>query len=135
MSIIRDPDAYERFEQVVLVHGARFINDLAYADYIQNQLPEHEYLGEQIRAQLKYYPTVTREPFRNRGRITELLKSGKLCADLGLPDLDPEHDRVMICGSPSMLDDTVGELESRGFREGSSHDAAEYTIERAFAER
>ena len=135
MSIVRDPETYERFEHVVLVHGARYVKDLAYAEYIENELPAHEYLGEQVKAQLRYYPTVTREPFRNQGRITELMQSGKLCADLGLPGLDPEHDRMMICGSPSMLADTVTELEGRGFREGSSHEAAEFTIERAFAER
>ena len=134
MSVIRDPETYERFEHVVLVHGVRFQKDLGYSDYIQNELPQHEYLGEQIQTQLLYYPTVTREPFRNQGRITDLLASGKLCQDLNLPNLDPEHDRVMICGSPSMLSDTVTELESRGFSEGSSHAAAEYTIERAFAE-
>lgn len=135
MSIIRDPETYERFEELVLVHGVRFVKDLGYREYIEHELPAHEYLGEQVAAQLRYYPTVTREPFQNRGRITDLLKEGKLCADLGLPELDPEHDRVMICGSPSMLSDTVGELESRGFREGSSHAAADYTIERAFAQR
>jgi len=135
MSIIRDPDTYERFERVVLVHGVRFEKDLGYSDYIQRELPAHEYLGEQVKAQLRYYPTVTREPFRHRGRITDLLRSGKLCADLGHPELDAEHDRVMICGSPSMLSETVEELERRGFREGSSHAAADYTIERAFAER
>lgn len=135
MSIIRDPEIYDRFERVVLVHGVRFAKDLGYGHYIERELPAHEYLGEQVKAQLRYYPTVTREPFRNRGRITDLVKSGKLFADLGHPELDPEHDRVMICGSPSMLDDMVVELKSRGFREGSSHDAADYTIERAFAER
>lgn len=135
MSVIRDLDAYERFEQIVLVHGVRYVKDLGYKDYIQNELAHHEYLGDQVKSQLRYYPTVTREPFRNQGRITDLIQSGKLCADLGIPDLDPEHDRVMICGSPGMLSDTVTTLESRGFREGSSHDAAEYTIERAFAER
>ena len=135
MSIIRDPEVYERFERVVLVHGVRFAKELGYADYIERELPAHEYLGEQVKAQLRYYPTVTREPFRNQGRITDLVKSGKLCADLGHPELDPEHDRVMICGSPNMLGDMVVELERRGFREGSSHDAADYTIERAFAER
>ena len=135
MSIIRDPEVYERFERVVLVHGVRFAKELGYADYIERELPAHEYLGEQVKAQLRYYPTVTREPFRNQGRITDLVKSGKLCADLGHPELDPEHDRVMICGSPNMLGDMVVELERRGFREGSSHDAADYTIERAFAEQ
>jgi ferredoxin--NADP+ reductase len=135
MSMIRDPETYERFEHVVLVHGVRFVKDLGYSDYIQNELPQHEYLSEQVKNQLLYYPTVTREPFTNQGRITELLGSGKLSADVGLPSFDPEQDRVMICGSPEMLNDTVTLLESRGFREGSSHEAAEYTIERAFVEK
>jgi ferredoxin--NADP+ reductase len=88
-----------------------------------------------VQKQLHYYPTVTREPFENQGRITDLLQSGKLCADLGLPDLDPEHDRVMICGNPNMLGELVNCLETRGFQEGSSHEPAHYVIERAFVER
>lgn len=135
MSIIRDPDTYERFETVVLAHGVRFISDLGYTDYIRNELPNHEFIGEQVQNQLKYYPTVTREPFEHNGRLTELLDSGKLCADLGLPALDPEHDRALVCGGPSMLEDIVKLLESRGFKEGSSHEPAEYTIERAFVEK
>jgi ferredoxin--NADP+ reductase len=135
MSIIKDPDVYERFEHVILVHGVRFAKELGYSDYIRNELPQHEYLGEQIQKQLLYYPTVTREPFENRGRITTLLENGKLCADLGLPALDAEHDRVMICGSPGMLNDIVGLLESRNFSEGASHEQGHYTIERAFVEK
>ena len=135
MSIIRDPDTYERFETVVLTHGVRFISDLGYTDYIRNELPNHEFIGEQVKNQLKYYPTVTREPFEHNGRLTELLDSGKLCADLGLPPLDPEHDRALVCGGPRMLEDIVKLLEGRGFKEGSSHEPAEYTIERAFVEK
>jgi len=135
MSMIRDPETYERFEKVVLTHGVRYRNELAYADYIQRELPQHEYLGEQVQSQLLYYPTVTREAFENQGRLTDLLQSGKLVGDLGLPDLDPEHDRVMICGNPAMLDELVQLLEKRGFREGASHSPAHYTIERAFVEK
>jgi ferredoxin--NADP+ reductase len=135
MSIIRDPETYDKFEHVTIAHGVRYASELGYSDYIQNELPQHEFIGEQVQKQLHYYPTVTREPFRNQGRITDLLADGKLCRDLGLSDLDPEHDRVMICGSPSMLTDLVNLLESRGFREGSSHAPAEFTIERAFVER
>jgi ferredoxin--NADP+ reductase len=113
----------------------RYANELGYADYIRNELPQHEYIGEQVQKQLHYYPTVTREPFENSGRITDLLASGKLTRDIGLPELDPQHDRVMICGSPSMLGDLVSMLEARGFQEGSSHQPAHYTIERAFVER
>jgi ferredoxin--NADP+ reductase len=135
MSMIRDPETYERFEHVILAHGVRFANDLAYSDYIKNELPQHEYIGEQVRNQLRYYPTVTRESFENQGRITELLESGKMPQDLGFPALDPVNDRVMICGNPNMLGDLVKWLENRGFNEGSSHEAGQYTIERAFVER
>lgn len=135
LSIIRDPDTYEAYEQVVLAHGVRTVDELGYSEYIQHELPEHEYLGEQVREKLRYYPTVTREAFANQGRLTDLLRTGKLCRDLGLPDLHPEHDRVMICGNPSMLDELVQELEARGFVEGASHSPGDYTIERAFVER
>ena len=135
MSVIRDLDVYEQFEHVVLAHGVRVASELGYSDYIRHELPQHEYIGEQVRNQLRYYPTVTREQFENQGRLTELLDTGKLCADVGLPDLNPEHDRVMICGNPSMLGELVSWLEARGFREGKSHEAAHYTLERAFVER
>jgi ferredoxin/flavodoxin---NADP+ reductase len=135
MSIIRDPETYERYEHVVLVHGVRYAKELGYQDVIKRELPEHEYLGEQVKQQLRYYPTVTREPFENQGRITDLLESGKLCADVGLPALDPEHDRVMICGSPAMLNDLTAFLETRNFKEGATHEPGSYTIERAFVER
>jgi ferredoxin--NADP+ reductase len=135
MSIIRDPETYERFEHVIVTHGVRHVNDLGYSDYIKKELPQHEFIGEQVQKQLLYYPTVTREPFENQGRLTGLLESGKLCSDLGLPALDPEHDRALVCGGPRMLEDIVALLESRGFKEGSSHEPAEYTIERAFVEK
>jgi ferredoxin--NADP+ reductase len=135
LSIIRDPETYEQFEHVVLAHGVRVTEELGYAEYIKHELPQHEYLGEQVREKLRYYPTVTRESFENQGRITDLLHTGKLCADLGLPDLNPEHDRVMICGNPSMLDELVQELERRGFVEGSTHSPGDYAIERAFVEK
>jgi ferredoxin/flavodoxin---NADP+ reductase len=135
MSIIRDPETYEQYEHVILTHGVRFADELGYSDYIKNELPHHEYLGEQVRNQLRYYPTVTRESFENQGRLTDLLRTGKLCQDLGMPALDKEHDRVMICGNPSMLGELAKELESRGFEEGSTHDPGHFAIERAFVER
>jgi len=135
MSIIRDPDVYDRFESVAIAHGVRRISDLGYRDVIENELPRHELVGEQAQKQLLYYPTVTREPFRNQGRLTTLIENGKLFTDLGLPPLDPAHDRVMICGSPSMLNDLVTLLEDRGFTEGSSDGQGEYVIERAFVQK
>jgi ferredoxin--NADP+ reductase len=135
MSLIRDPDVYDRFEHVAIAHGVRRVSDLGYREYIENELPQHELVGDQVKQQLLYYPTVTREPFRNQGRLNDLMDSGKLSADLGLPPLDPQHDRVMICGSPSMLKDIVALLEARGFEEGSGEGQGQYVIERAFVEK
>ncbi|ROH88688.1 ferredoxin--NADP reductase [Stagnimonas aquatica] len=136
LSTIRDPETYERFEKVVLIHGVRMVNDLAYKDFIENELPKDEALGELVRNQLIYYPTVTREPFRNHGRLTELLDSDKLTADIGLPPLNPETDRAMICGSPGMLEDSRQLLDRRGFVV-SPHigTPGDYVIERAFVEK
>ena len=134
MSIIRDPETYEKFEQVVLVHGVRQVNELAYYEFITVDLPKHEFLGEMVSKQLRYYPTVTREPFKNRGRITDLIASGKLEADLGLPKLNPAEDRVMICGSPEMLRDLKRMMEERHFVEGNTSTPGDFVIERAFAE-
>lgn len=135
MSLIRDPDVYERFEKVVLIHGVRQVAELAYADLIENELPRHELLGEQIASQLIYYPTVTREPFRHQGRITDLSESGQFFADIGLPVWEPAHDRVMLCGSPQLLTDMVGILQRRGFTEGNSSTPGSYVIEKAFVEK
>ena len=103
LSIIRDPETYEKFEKVVLVHGVREVKELAYHDYLTQELPKHELLGEMVSDQLIYYPTVTREPFVNQGRIPDLIENGKLALGTGLPPLNPETDRVMLCGSPQML--------------------------------
>jgi len=135
LSIIRDPDTFERFEQVVLVHGVRQVDELAYHDYITEHLPKHEFLGELVSGKLLYYPTVTREDFRNTGRVTTLLESGKIAADLGIPMLDPAEDRVMICGSPEMLRDLKHMMESRGFKEGNTTTPGDFVIERAFVEQ
>ena len=135
MSIVRDPATYERFEQVILVHGVREVDELAYHDLLVEHLPQHEFLGDMVRQQLRYYPTVTRESYRNMGRITELVESGKLFTDLDVPPLDPAVDRVMICGSPSMLRDLKAALQSRGFREGSTSMPGDFVIERAFVEQ
>ncbi|WP_423458238.1 ferredoxin--NADP reductase [Ottowia sp. VDI28] len=135
LSIIRDPETYERFEQVILVHGVRQVNELAYHDFITQDLPHHEFLGELVSEQLKYYPTVTREPFRNQGRITDLITSNKLTNDLGLPPLDPAEDRVMLCGSPMLLADMKMILEQRGFHEGNTTTPGDYVVERAFVEK
>ena len=134
-SIIRDPDVYDRFERIVLVHGCRQVAELAYGDQLVTSLRDHQFLGELVQAKLHYYPTVTREPFRHQGRITDLFASRTLTDDLGLRPLHPASDRAMLCGSPAFLADMVGMLDRAGFMEGSSNKAGQYVIEKAFVEK
>ena len=135
LSVVRDPETYERFEKVILVHGVREVKELAYHDYLTQELPKHEFLGEMVSGQMLYYPTVTREPFKNQGRVTDLLTSNKLTQDLGLPNIDPAHDRIMICGSPELNKDMRALLEARGFKEGSTTTPGDFVVERAFVEQ
>ncbi|MDA5193808.1 ferredoxin--NADP reductase [Govanella unica] len=135
MSVIRDLEVYDRFDKVVLVHGCRFASELAYMGRITENLPQDEHLGELISEKLVYYPLVTREPFENEGRITDVIESGKMFDRLGLPSFNKEDDRVMLCGSPEMLRDTVRILEERGFIEGSNNKPGHYVIEKAFVEK
>jgi ferredoxin--NADP+ reductase len=117
------------------VHGCRQVAELAYEKMITEELPQHEFLGELVRDKLIYYPTVTREPFRNRGRLTDLITSNKLFDDIGLPALSTDNDRVMMCGSPSMLADLVTILKQRDFVEGNHSEPGHYVIEKAFVEK
>ena len=135
MAVIRDPETYERYEKVVLVHGCRTVSELAYGDFIRNELPQNEFVGELVREKLVYYPTVTREPFWHQGRITELVETGKLFKDTGMPEIEAEQDRVMMCGSPQMIADLKTMLDARGFSEGSNHTPGQYVVERAFVEK
>lgn len=135
MSLIREPEAYDRFGKVIVTHTVREVEELAYREYITKELMEHEFLGEMVRDGLLYYPSVTREDFVNRGRITELMESGRIFADLGLPPMSPESDRVMLCGSPEMLADTRARLEAMGMREGSAHEPGHFVVEKAFVDK
>jgi ferredoxin/flavodoxin---NADP+ reductase len=134
MSIIRDPEVYDRFEKVILVHGVRRIVDLAYRDYITKELPQNEFFGDVVREKLVYYPTVTRDEFENQGRVTDILADGTLARKIGVPALSPENDRFMLCGSPTMLKDMCKILDEAGFKESRHGIQAEYVIERAFVE-
>jgi ferredoxin--NADP+ reductase len=135
LSVVRDPETYEKFEEVVVVHGVREVAELAYHQLLNEDLAKDELLGEVVAGTLKYYPTVTREPFRNQGRMTDLIENGKLFTDLGVPPLDPAVDRVMICGSPAMLRDLKRLLEERQFKEGNTTKPGDFVIERAFVEQ
>lgn len=135
LSVIQDPETYERFEKVVLLHGVRWKKDLAYQEFLTQELLEHEYLSEETRNKFIYYPCVTREQYIHQGRITDLVASGQLAQDLGLPELNPETDRAMICGSPNMLKDLSQMLDARGFNISQRMgEPGDYVIERAFVD-
>jgi ferredoxin--NADP+ reductase len=134
LSIIRDPECYEAFDKIILTHGVRNVSELAYQDLSTASLPDNEYFGEEVREKLIYYPSVTREDYRFQGRITDLIESGKLFTDVGMPPLNPEVDRAMLCGSPAMLKDTTAILDKLGFVETRHGDLGTYVIERAFVE-
>ena len=135
VSLIKDPDVYENYESIVLVHGCRQVSELAYGEDVVARLRDDEVFGEMLDGKLHYYPTVTREPFRNRGRITDLISSGKLFDDIGQSSLSIDTDRVMLCGSPAMLEDLRVMFEDAGFSEGSHSEPGHFVVEKAFVER
>lgn len=133
ISVARDPDTYSRFKQVVVCHTVRRIADLTYRDFFTAGIHDDPLIGDEARAQLTYYPTVTREPFEHPGRITDRIKSGALFDDLGLPQgFSPERDRVMLCGSMAMIKEAGELLEIFGLKEGSNAEPGDYVLERAF---
>ncbi len=134
LSVARDPDVYEAFEEVAVVHCVRGVADLAYRDLFERELPADEVFGEVASAQLRYLPTVTRESFEREGRITDLIASGRLFRDLGLEQtaFDPATDRIMLCGSMHMIKDVAAMLEAQGMTEGSNSEPGDFVLERAF---
>lgn len=134
LSLARDPEVYDRFETVVVTHTVRHVADLNYREMFETDLPQDEILGEIVAPKLKYYPTVTRDAFKTQGRITDLIASGQMTRDLGLPPIDPANDRFMLCGGPSVLADLKVQLESYGYVEGSLASPGDYVLERAFVE-
>lgn len=135
LSIIRGPDVYDNFEKVILVHGCRYINELTYQQLINHELRDNAYFGDSIKDKLIYYPAVTREKYKNFGRLSTLLETGKLVRDIGMPALSVEDDRFMLCGSPGMLKSLSAILDNMGFRETRRSDYGEYVVERAFVEK
>ena len=134
LSVARDPEAYERFERVIITHTVRNVADLAYRELLEAEIFHDELIGEQAQAQLSYYPTVTREDFKHAGRITERIRSGACFADLGLEraGFHPGEDRVMLCGSMAMIKETAALLEGQGLVEGSNAEPGDFVLERAF---
>lgn len=133
MSVIRDPDVYDQFERVIVVHSVRRVSDLAYRELLESKLENNPLVEEQARAQLNYIPTVTREPFHQQARITTMIEQEALFhLEDGDPHLDPLTDRVMMCGSMDMVKDCAALLEKLGFEEGSNGRPADFVIEKAF---
>ena len=134
LSLARDPETYERYEKVIVTHTVRRTVDLAYRDFLEHGLPNDPDLGELVAPKLIYYPSVTRDAFKHQGRITDLITSGQLFRDIGLPEFDKSRDRVMLCGGPSVLADLKQLLLDRGYEEGSIAAPGDFVLERAFVE-
>jgi ferredoxin--NADP+ reductase len=136
LSVARDPDTYERFDQVVIAHGVRRVSDLAWREELTAQFAHDPLVGEMALLQFHYVPTVTREHFPTMGRIDTLIADGRLFAPpvKGEPRFDPATDRLMLCGSTAMIRETAAMLEEQGFREGSNSSPGDFVIERAFVD-
>jgi len=135
-SLLRDPETYERYEQVILMHTCRKVAELEYGRELVEGLKSDplltEIYGDSFASRLLYYPTATREEYPRRGRITDNLASGKVFADLGLPPMNPADDRAMVCGSMALNIDVTKVLEGFGLREGANSDPKEFVVEKAF---
>jgi ferredoxin--NADP+ reductase len=132
LALVRDPEVYARFDEVIVTHTVREIRDLSYRDFFEGGLMADPVVGAQAKAKLRYYPSVTREPFKYPGRITDLINSGKLFQDLGVPPLDPKVDRLMLCGGPALLIELKTMLTERGYDEGAVATPGDYVLEKAF---
>lgn len=135
MSIIKDPETWDRFEKVILTHSCRYASELVYQDFLLKELPNNEFFGEEVREKFVYYPTVTREAYPTQGRITDLIYEGKIFHDLNTPKFNKEEDRVMICGNPEMMVELSDYLEGLGFEMGNNNAPGHFVIEKAFAQK
>jgi len=138
-SLIRDPETYERFDEIILTHTCREVSELDYGKELVAKLPEDPLIADMVgadvvRAKLRHFTTVTREPYPRSKRITTMIEDGSLFTDLGVPPLNPETDRVMICGSMAMLKDTKELALKAGLAEGSNAAPAQFVVEKAFAD-
>ncbi len=131
-SLMREPETYEKYGQIIMMHTCRTVEELAYGRELVESLKDDPLIGELVGDKLLYYPTTTREDFQTMGRITDNLTSGKVFADLGLAPMDPEEDRAMVCGSLAFNHDVKEVLEKFGLREGANSEPLEYVVEKAF---
>ena len=131
-SVIRDPETYEKYDEVIVTHTCRDVAELAYSQKLVKDIYDDEMLSELVEGKLRLYDTATREEFPRTGRITDLIKSGKFFEDIGAEPINPETDRVMICGSNAMIKDVADLMEAAGLKEGSNAQPAHFVIEKAF---
>ncbi|MGB5558064.1 MAG: ferredoxin--NADP reductase [Paracoccaceae bacterium] len=131
-SLMRDPETYERYDEVIMMHTCRDVAELEYGRRLVESLPDDPLIGEFVAGKLRYYPTTTQEDSAKMGRITDNLASGRVFEDLGIPGIDAEHDRGMVCGSLGFNTDMKAVLEGFGLREGANSEPAEYVVEKAF---
>lgn len=131
-SLMRDPETYEKYDQVVMMHTCRTVAELEYGRQLVESLKDDPLIGELVGDKLVYYPTTTREDFHHMGRVTDNLSSGKVFADLGIPPMDPATDRAMVCGSLAFNIDVKAILEGFGLREGANSEPKEFVVEKAF---
>ena len=131
-SLLREPQTYEKYEQVIMMHTCREVAELNYGRTLVESLAEDPLIGEMVAGKLLYYPTTTRETFSHMGRVTDNLSSGKVFADLGLPQMNPAEDRAMVCGSLPFNIDVKAILEGFGLREGANSEPLEFVVEKAF---
>ncbi len=131
-SLLREPETYEKYDQVIMMHTCREVAELEYGRQLVASLEGDPLIGEMVAGKLHYYPTTTREEFHHRGRVTDNLSSGKVFADLGLPKMNPAEDRAMVCGSLAFNVDVKTLLEGFGLREGANSEPKEFVVEKAF---
>lgn len=131
-SLMREPDLYEQYDEVIMCHTCRGVAELKYGADLVSSLADDPLIGELIGNKLKYYPTTTQEPSAKMGRITNLLTDGILASDLGLPPLNPENDRLMVCGSMGLNVDIKAICKSSDMEEGSNNKPAHFVVEKAF---
>ena len=131
-SLLREPETYERFDQVILTHTCRDVADLKFGKELIAETKTDILVGEEAQQKLHYYPTTTREASKKMGRITSLLEDGSLLEDLGVTDFNATNDRAMVCGSIDLNSDMKRILENYGLREGANSDPGDYVIEKAF---
>ncbi len=131
-SLMRDPETYDKYDSVIMMHTCREVAELEYGRQLVESLKDDPLIGEMAADKLLYYPTTTREPSSFMGRITDNLTSGRVFADLGLPPINAEHDRAMVCGSLAFNHDVKAVLEKFGLHEGANSEPLEYVVEKAF---